>query len=77
MVNRDIPEFAPLVERLLMEPLLRKAVSFTYKTLINNAPDGLVNLRLKSERDIQIMEDTDWEVALMHLERWPLGLGCG
>ena len=50
----------------MLEAMSEKAVSLTYKTVLNNTPDNLQNLRRKWERNIRVMEDVDWEAALMH-----------
>lgn len=47
--EETLPEYAPLEGRLLQEEIPAKAVSYTYRTLINNMQDRLGPLRAKWE----------------------------
>lgn len=53
----SIPEFALLEGRLLQEQIPEKAISWIYKTLINNIPDNLVVLRKMWETSLGTLED--------------------
>lgn len=59
-----LPEVSPLEDRLLTDPLIRKAILLTYRKLINNKPDPLVRLRQLWETDLGYLEDDDWQEAL-------------
>lgn len=59
-----IPEYSPLEDRLLLDPMIDKAVSLTYKKLVNNSPDCMGSLREAWESDVGLEEDDDWAEAL-------------
>lgn len=46
-------------DRLLLDPMIDKAISLTYKKLINNTPDPLGPLREKWESDVGMLEEDD------------------
>lgn len=60
----QLPEYTPLEDRLLLDPMIDKAISLTYKKLINNTPDTLGQLREMWESDIGLLEEDDWVEAL-------------
>lgn len=66
VLPRDVPlpEASPLADRLILDPMNKKAISLTYKMLLNNRPDPLLRLRQYWETDLGELEDKDWRDAL-------------
>lgn len=60
----QLPEYTPLEDRLLLDPMINKAISLTYRKLINNTTDPLGPLCEKWESDVGMREDDDWGEAL-------------
>lgn len=60
-----IKDSSPLEDRLLADPMHKKAISYTYRKLCNNLPDPLLQLREKWTTDIGQIEDEDWQQAIM------------
>ena len=60
----ELPEASPLERRLLGEHMSRKATSLTYRKIINNMPDTLLQLKSHWTRDLISNEDDEWTEAL-------------
>lgn len=61
----NIPEHSPLEDRLIIDPMPKKAISFTYRKLCNNLPNPFLNLREQWTADLGHLEEEDWQQALM------------
>ena len=59
-----IPEFSPLEARLFFEHMSKKAISLTYKKLLNNIPDLLQMLRNNWATNLGEITDDDWTEAI-------------
>ena len=59
-----LPKSTPLKARLLEEYLEKKAISLTYRKVINNLPDTMTSTRDKLVRDVGDIEDDEWTEAL-------------
>lgn len=60
-----IPDYSPLEDRLIIDPMPTKAISLTYKKLCHNLPDPFQALREKWTTDLGQIDDVDWQQALM------------
>lgn len=60
----NLPESSPLEDRLLTDHLTRKAISLTYRKLINNQKDPTHALREKWQTELGDMDNQDWQEAL-------------
>ena len=59
-----LPESSPLESRLLTDYMAEKAISLTYRKIINNMPDPNVTLRGKWVVDLGDIPDEEWVEAL-------------
>lgn len=59
-----LPDASPLEDRLLTEHMTRKAISLTYKKIINNMPEPLGTLRNRWQADVGDLDDSEWQEAL-------------
>lgn len=62
---QNIPEYSPLEDRLILDPMPKKAISLTYRKLCNNLPNPFLTLREKWTSDLGQLDDEDWQQALM------------
>lgn len=60
----ELPVSSPLEDRLLDDYLLVKAVSLTYRKILNNSPDPLEKVRIKWSEDVGEITDEEWREAL-------------
>ncbi|KAJ1170081.1 hypothetical protein NDU88_001962 [Pleurodeles waltl] len=61
------PETTPLERRLLEELKHKKAISLTYKTILNNSLDTLQHLKQQWQQNLGELEEEEWEEVLASL----------
>lgn len=62
--NTLIPDASPMEDALLLDPMHRKAISLTYRKLINNQINPTTKLRATWEGELGDFTDEDWQDAL-------------
>lgn len=62
--NTTIPNYSPMEDRLLLDPILAKPISTIYRKLINNMPDPFTRLKEAWEQDIGGLDESDWQEAV-------------